>query len=175
MNFFLYYRYIMVKQCRLAMKGTAHKFKDDAYETPEECLKTITHLIDKEKVIYDPFYCRGEVITQWAKLGYKCINEKKDAFDREHPDYDIMISNIPFSCKEKCVELAVKLGKPFMLLMPIDCLGSVWIKKYWDKLSFVIPRSRYNFLKEGVMGKGCWFDTMWVCYDIGLEHKIIKL
>ena len=163
------------KHSRFALKGNAVVYKDDDYETPKEVLESITHLIDKDMVIYDPFYCRGEVVDAWAKLGYKCINEKKDAFNREHPDYDIMISNIPFSMKPKCVELALELEKPFMLLMTIDSMGSVWIKKHWDKLNFIIPTGRYSFLKNGEMGSGAWFDTMWVCYNIGVEDKIVKL
>ena len=165
----------MVKHSRFGLKGREVEFKNDDYETPIEVLETITHLVDKNMVIYDPFYCRGEVVKAWSTLGYKCINEKKDAFNREHPDYDIMISNIPFSIKDKCVKLALELEKPFMLLMTIDSMGSVWIKKHWDKLNFIIPTGRYNFFKNGKMGKGSWFDTMWVCYNIGLEDKITKL
>jgi len=86
-----------------------------------------------------------------------------------------MISNIPFSVKEKCVKLAVSLARPFVLLMPIDALGSKWIKKYFDDLQFIIPSGRYNFLKNQKKTKGCWFDTMWVCGGLDLHSKIIKL
>lgn len=59
--------------------------------------------------------------------------------------------------------------------MPIDSLGSKWIANYWDKLQFIIPHKRYNFIKNGLPTKGAWFDTMWVCYNINLPEKIIKL
>ena len=89
--------------------------------------------------------------------------------------YDVIISNIPFTLKKKCVELGFKLDKPFAFLMPIDALGSVWIRKYFDRLQFLIPKGRYNFLKNGKIGAGSWFDTMWVCYGLNLPDKIIKL
>ena len=160
---------------RLNYKGTAVKFKDDDYETGSDILESLTPYLEPNKIIYDPFYCNGTVIEEWKKLGFDCINEKKDAFDREHPEFDILISNIPFTKKKECVELAFNLGKPFALLMPIDALGSKWIGKYFDKLQYIIPCGRYNFLKNGAKTKGCWFDTMWLCYGLNLDKNIIKL
>jgi len=161
---------------RINLKGNAVEFKDDDYETSKEILNDLLPFIKDYKTVYDPFYCNGKVISEWKELNKECINEKKDAFNREHPEnFDILISNIPFSCKEKCLELGMKIDKPFILLMPIDSLGSKWIKKYFHKLQFIIPSGRYNFLKKGLKTKGCWFDTMWVCYKINLNKKIIKL
>ena len=163
------------KNSRFQYKHNAVEFKDDDYETSKEILNDLLPYITDYNIIYDPFYCSGKVIKEWEALNKTCINEQKDAFDREHPEFDIMISNIPFSCKEKCVELGVQLNKPFILLMPIDSLGSKWIRKYFDELQFIIPSGRYNFLKKGLKTKGCWFDTMWVCNGLNLDKKIIKL
>tara|TARA_R110001599_G_scaffold7249_3_gene35643 strand:+ start:368 stop:877 length:510 start_codon:yes stop_codon:yes gene_type:complete len=164
------------KNSRLNYKGKAVKFKDNDYETPESVLQMLIPYITNYEKIYDPFYCAGRVKGAWEKLGKICYNEKLDAFDREAPeDYDITISNIPFSMKEKCMKLFFELGKPFIILMPIDTMGSKWIKKYFDKLSFIIPTKRINFTKNGEFGAGCWFDTCFYCYNIGLDKKIIKL
>jgi len=163
------------KNSRFKLKGNEVKFKDDDYETSKEILNDLVPYIKDHNIIYDPFYCNGKVIEEWKALDKTCINEKKDAFNREHPDFDILISNIPFSCKEKCVELGMKLKKPFILLTTIDSLGSKWIKKYWNEIQFIIPSGRYNFLKKGIKTKGCWFDTMWLCHGLNLDKKIIKL
>jgi hypothetical protein len=160
---------------RINYKGNAIEFKDDDYETSSKILDSLTPYLEKDKIIYDPFYCKGRVIDEWKKLNYTCINEKKDAFDREHPNFDYLISNIPFSCKEKCVKLGFELGKPFIMLMPIDVLGSKWMGKYFDKLQFLIPNGRLQFLKDGEQTNKCWFDTMWLCYGLNLNEKIIKL
>tara|TARA_R110002012_G_scaffold100597_1_gene239284 strand:- start:1344 stop:1856 length:513 start_codon:yes stop_codon:yes gene_type:complete len=157
------------------LKSTDLKFKNDDYETPSCVLSDLIPYIKNHKTIYDPFYCKGLVIVEWAKLNKHCINEKQDAFNREHPNYDILISNIPFSLKKECIELALSLSKPFALLMPIDTLGSKWMNKYFDKLQFIIPQKRYNFYKEGVYETKCWFNTMWVCSGLNLNEKIIKL
>lgn len=166
----------MANNSRLNYKGNAVKFKDDDYETTKEILKDLTPFIEVGKKIYDPFYCDGKVKEEWKELGYECYNEKEDAFERKHPEFDYLISNIPFSIKESCVKLALDYDKPFMLLMPIDTMGSVWIRKYFHLLEFIIPKKRYNFYKKNQEKKSSsWFDTMWVCYKIGLPEKIIKL
>ena len=69
----------------------------------------------------------------------------------------------------------MKLNKPFILLMPIDALGSKWIKKYFNDLQFIIPNGRYSFIKNGSKTNSAWFDTMWVCYKVNLPQKLIKL
>jgi len=154
----------------------AQKFKDDDYETTKEILELLIPYIKDYNKIYDPFYCAGRVKKNWEELGKKCYNEKLDAFNREPPqDFDITISNIPFSMKEKCMKLFFDLKKPFVILMPVSAIGSKWISKYFDKLQYIIPHKRLNFMKNGKMGAGAWFDTCFYCYGLNLEKNIIKL
>ena len=161
---------------RLNFKGNTYEKKDDDYETHEGILKDLLPFIENYNIIYDPFYCKGTIVEEWKKLGKDCINEDKDAFNREHPEnYDLIFSNIPFSIKKKCFELFFELDKPFIVLTTIDSLGSKWIKKYFDKLQFIIPTGRYNFMKNKRVTKGSWFDTCFICYKLNLEKDIIKL
>lgn len=166
----------MKKNQLIKLKGNSIKFKDDDYETPKEVIKSLLPFIKDFKKIYDPFYCQGSVKKDWEELGKICYNEKLDAFDREPPqDFDITISNIPFSMKEKCMKLFFDLKKPFIILMPIDAMGSVWINKYFDKLQFIIPHKRINYAKKGIVTKGAYFESCFFCYGLNLEKDIIKL
>jgi hypothetical protein len=162
----------------LNMKENAKIFKDDDYSTKIETIEDVVPFIKKTDKIYDPFYCDGYVKEQWKKLGFDIHHEKVDAFNLNLiPDYDIMISNIPFSCKEKCVKHALSLGKPFMLIMPISAIGSRWIVKYWDDLQFIVPDGRYSYYKPDYAERksASWFDSVWVCSKMNLDEKIIKL
>jgi hypothetical protein len=162
----------------LNMKENAKIFKDDDYSTKIETLEDVVPFIKKTDKIYDPFYCDGYVKEQWKKLGFDIHHQKVDAFNLNLiPDYDIMISNIPFSCKEKCVKHALSLGKPFMLIMPISAIGSRWIVKYWDDLQFIVPDGRYSYYKPDYAERksASWFDSVWVCSKMNLDEKIIKL
>jgi hypothetical protein len=161
---------------RIDCKTSAKIFKDNDYETTEDILKDLLPFIKNYNIIYDPFYCNGLVIKEWKKLNKICINEKLDAFNREHPKtYDIIISNIPFSLKKECLELFFKLNKPFIMLCPVDILVREYMNKYFDKLQFIVPKKRYNFYKENQKTKSCWFDTFFMCYGLNLKEKIIKL
>tara|TARA_R110000824_G_scaffold321815_1_gene508612 strand:- start:61 stop:564 length:504 start_codon:yes stop_codon:yes gene_type:complete len=160
---------------RFNFKGNDVKFKDDDYETPKKVLQDIIPFISKDKIIYDPFYCDGYVKTEWKDLGYECLNNKVDAYIPVKFDFDIIITNPPFSMKKKVIDLCLSYNKPFMILLPIDTLGSKWIKPYFNKFQYLIPNGRYNFYKKNKDNKGAWFDTMWLCYNINLDNTIIKL
>tara|TARA_R110000764_G_scaffold111794_1_gene198556 strand:- start:546 stop:1046 length:501 start_codon:yes stop_codon:yes gene_type:complete len=160
----------------LNFKGNSAEFKDDDYETPKNILEMLLPYIKDFTKIYDPFYCAGRVKKNWEELEKICYNEKLDAFNRDPPDdFDITISNIPFSMKEKTMKLFFDLKKPFIILMPINAMGSKWINKYFSKLQFLIPNKRLHFSKNGKLGKGSWFDTCFYCYGLNLENDIIKL
>lgn len=160
---------------RFKLKHHIYKKKDDDYETTKETLQCLIPYINELSVIYDPFYCNGLVIEEWKKLNRTCINEDKNAFDREPPIFDVLVSNIPFSLKKEAMELAFNYNKPFALLMTIDSLGSKWIKKYFDKIQIIIPNGRWSFSKKGKKTNSSWFDTCWIVYKFNLSEKIIKL
>jgi len=162
----------------LNMKTNTKIFKDDDYGTKIETLEDLLPFIKKTDKLYDPFYCDGYVKDEWKKLGFNIHHEKVDAFDLDLiPDYDIMVSNIPFSCKEKCVKHALSLGKPFALIMPLGAIGSRWIVKYWDELQFIIPDGRYSYYKPDFAERksASWFDSCWVTHKMNLTEKVIKL
>jgi len=160
---------------KLLLKSVAYEKQDDDYETPKHVLEMLLPFIEKYNVIYDPFFCNGKVKQYWKELNKTCVNDDLNAFDRETPDCDIIISNIPFSLKKECMELCFKIGKPFILLFPIENIGSVWIQKYFNDLQFIVPKKRLSFEKNGVLNKGCWFNTMFYCYGLDLAKDIIKL
>jgi hypothetical protein len=159
---------------RFSYKKKAYIKKDDAYETPSSVLVDLLPYLP-DGIVYDPFFCKGTIIEEWKKLDRICINEDKDAFHRDTPDFDVLVSNIPFSMKEKCVKLALSLNKPFALLVPIDSICSKWISKYFDELSFIVPTGRYNFIKNGLLSNHCWFDCCWICSGLDVKEKITKL
>lgn len=160
---------------RLNLKTCTYNKKDDDWETPSKCLECLLPYIAEDKIIYDPFYCNGLVINEWSKLNRTCINEDKDAFNRDAPDFDVLVSNIPFSLKKQCMELAMSYNKPFALLMPIDSLGSKWINKYFDKIQVILPNGRWSFIKKDKETASSWFDTCWITYNFNLPQKLIKL
>ncbi|CAM9561535.1 unnamed protein product, partial [Heterosigma akashiwo] len=79
----------------------------------------------KKLRIYDPYYCAGSAVSHLNKLGFKhVINNLRDFYadirEQNIPEYDILVSNPPYSDdhKEKCLEFCRNSGKPWCLLLP---------------------------------------------------------
>jgi hypothetical protein len=154
--------------------------KDDDYETPKYIWEMICNekFISKNKKLYDPFYCRGNTASVMKELGYECIHPDEDFFTNHHRyEYDILLSNIPFSIKKKVYEELKKIDKPFIVISPISTIT----KKYFmdnfkhDDISIIIPPKRMQFMKNGKQLKECWFDTVFICYKMDLNERIIYI
>jgi len=95
-----------------------------------------------------------------------------DFFDFEPSDYDIIITNPPYSTKDKFLQRAFSLGKPFMFLLPIDALGGQGrIKMYRkNRIQLLIPDRRIEFNPQN--SHGAWFHTAWFTYGLNLEKDL---
>lgn len=58
-----------------------------------------------------------------------------DFFDYEPDNYDVIVSNPPFSIKDKILERLYELDKPFAVLLPMNSLQG---------------KSRYQFFQKGI-------------------------
>ena len=164
----------------LSMCNSTYEKKDDDWETPLYVLKDLENIIPTGSIIYDPFYCKGYVKKCWNLLGYECINEDKNAFDKTtHPsNFDYIVSNIPFSKKQKIFKFFTETypDKPIIFLIPSECMCSKWIKSYWDKLQFIIPNGRYSFYKKSQKKvSSFWKNTCWYCFNCNLTEKIVRI
>jgi hypothetical protein len=148
----------------------------DEWFTPKSAFQDIAHLISKDKVIWEPFYGDGSSGKYLTELGFEVIHEPLDFFEQTNFDYDIIVSNPPFSKKIAIFKHLAKLDKPFILLVPVSIITKQYLKKYFkDKVQIIIPKSRIHFLKNGQAGTGCWFDTIFIAYRMNLEKDITYL
>ena len=150
--------------------------KDDDYQTPKHVFESIQHLIPKDKVIWESFYGNGDSGKYLKELGFKVESHDVDFFDDQKFNYDIIISNPPYSIKAKVFKKLSEIDKPFMMLVPVSTMTKQYLKKYFkDKIQIVIPERRIQFIKDGVQTKRCFFDTVWICYKMGFKSDILFL
>ena len=150
--------------------------QDDDYMTPKPVLESIQHLIPKDKVIWESFYGNGDSGKYLKELGFKVESHDVDFFDDQKFNYDIIISNPAYSIKAKVFKRLSEIDKPFMMLVPVSTMTKQYLKKYFkDKIQIVIPEKRIQFIKDGVQTKRCFFDTIWICYNMRFKHNIIFL
>ena len=99
-----------------------------------------------------------------------------DFFDFEPSDYDIIITNPPYSTKDKFLQRAFSLGKPFMFLLPTTTLEGLKRGKMFreNKIQLLVPDRRFSFTEKK---NGAWFHTSWFTYGLNLPNDLtfIKL
>jgi len=157
--------------------------KHDDYMTPKYAWENILHLIPKDKTIWEAFYGDGKSGTYLTDLGLNVIHEPIDFFnDDTLPEYDILISNPPFSQSKKIMNRLLELDKPFILILPSSKINTSYFRTWRDKnLQIIIPPKRIHFTKliDGVIPEGwknaCNFDCFYYCYNIGLDKDITWL
>jgi len=158
--------------------------KHDDYMTPKYAWENITQYIPKDKIIYEAFYGDGKSGEYLRELGCKeVIHEMIDFFDDTTlPEYDILISNSPFSKSKEIMNRLFKLDKPFILILPSSKINTSYMRIFKNSnLQIIIPRKRIHFEKK-INGKtpdgwrnACNFDCFYYCYKINLPNDIIWL
>lgn len=112
---------------------------DEAY-TPYYASEPIMKYIPKNKVVWCPFDNEWSSFVQLLKENgneviYSHIDNGLDFFNYEPEYYDCIISNPPFSIKDKVLKRLYELNKPFAILLPMNSLQGV---------------NRYQYFKNGI-------------------------
>lgn len=115
--------------------------KGDEVYTPFYAVEPLLKYIPKDYIIWLPFDEKWSAFYQmFIEKGYKvirsCLKDNQDFFNYEPKEkYDIIISNPPFSKKDKVLKRLYELNKPFMILLPMNSLQG---------------KGRYNHFKNGI-------------------------
>lgn len=162
------------------------KSKGNEYYTPKYVWENIKKYIPKDKIIYEPFnninFPQSLKSHQYLKeLGFKMkpliifdpVTSKNDFFKNKDLDYDIVVSNPPFSIKQAIIKRLVKLDKPFILIAPIETISNKYISDLSDNIEVIIPKKRMNFAISNKKKSGAIFPTAYICYKMNIGQKMI--
>ena len=163
--------------------STTNKKSDECY-TPAYAVYPILKYIKKEMIVWCPF---DEEHSEYVKILknngnkviYSHIKQGKDFFKYEPKEYDIIISNPPFSLSYEILKRLYKLNKPFIILLPLKYLqaqnrGNLFIKYGIQLLTF---DKRIGFYTNGNMNKpneGNYQGSSYFCWKILPKDLIIE-
>lgn len=156
----------------------------DEVFTPFYAVEPLLKYISKDKIIWCPFDEEWSAYYQMFKEnGYNVIRsslvEGQDFFTYEpNKEYDIIVSNPPFSKKDKVLRRLSELNKPFAILLPVNSLQGKSryevFKKGIQLLSFdarIDFHTNFNFT---TYTKGNHFASAYFCKDILPKSLIIE-
>lgn len=149
-----------------AMINYIKKEKNDELYTPREAILPILKYLDKSKVYWEcTDFGESNITKVLRENGFKVINTSKVELDfliDDPLDCDVIITNPPYSIKDKFIKRCYELGKPFMLLLPLTALEGKERNKLYKQygIELIILNKRINFMKEK---NNVWFNTSWFC------------
>jgi type I restriction-modification system DNA methylase subunit len=142
----------------------------DEFFTPPEAMELLRPYLSHDITYFDPCAINGSGIVTWLNNnGFVGMGYNQDwlaSFD-DMIDYDIIITNPPYSIKDHFIKKIIKLGKPFAMLMPIESLAGKLRTKLWASidLQLLVPDTRINFLTPDFKQykRSITFPTIWFC------------
>ena len=99
--------------------------EDNELYTPAFAVDPIIKYLPKDKIMWLPFDDEWSMFYQrLTEEGFKVIrsslSEGKDFFEYEPDTWDFIVSNPPFSVKDKVLERLYSFNKPFAVLLPLN-------------------------------------------------------
>ena len=149
------------------------KASDEVY-TPDYAVKPILKFLKPGSVIWCPFDTENsEYVKIFKEAGYKVIyshiDNGQNFFEFEpKEDYDVIISNPPFSIKDDILRRLNELDKPYAMLMPLPALQGQKRFKYLKGSQALIFDKRINYFKDyktKEIQKGISFASIYICKD----------
>lgn len=133
----------------------------DDWNTSKTAVDAIVHLIPKGSIVYEPFTndtSKSHIYIH--EHGFKTVSHIGDFYSNP-PNFDIIVSNPPFSDIQRCLSRLFELGKSFILIVPLSLIVRQYFKQYKDKVSILIPSKRIQFEKAGSSDRSP-FDCIYI-------------
>ena len=154
-----------------------HTLNDEFY-TPEIAIIPLLKYLPKDVTIWECTDFGGSNITKVLReYGYNVISTHKENFNflTDDPtfEFDMIITNPPYSLKDEFIEKCYQYKKPFALLLPITALEGVKRGGLYRKhgIELLIFDKRINYMKNK---KANWFNTSWFCYKVLPQQLIFE-
>jgi len=150
--------------------------RPDNFQTPKEAIDVLIPFLKKNWIIWECAWGKGNLFRFLNEKGFDVIGSDRELdFLTNQKECDCIITNPPYSIKDKFLERCYNLKKPFALLMPLTALegkkrGSLYRK---HGIQLIIPNKRINFETPSGKGSSSWFQTAWFCWNLNLPKDMM--
>jgi len=165
------------------MKPPLKQGQSNDFQTPIQALNPLLPFLKKEWVIWECAQGKGNLTNRLNDLGYNTtgtdILTGQDFLTYTPDKFDCIITNPPFSIKQKFIERCYTLGKPFALLLPLTTFETKKRQDLFKKygLEVIFFDKRINFETPDGKGTGAWFASAWFTngLNIGKQLTFVEL
>lgn len=162
------------KQNNLYSKEYSDEYYTDL-ETVKLCINQLN--IEKGKTVLCPFDSDKSLFVQELKKTNKVLYGMRDFLEEGiYYECDYIITNPPFSIKDKVIEKSIEYNKPTLLILPIDTLGGVKRHKLYTKtkLKIYVPTKRINYydVLKGRNKNGVNFHSIFLILNSSNKNEI---
>lgn len=151
---------------------TGNSSKSDECYTPIEALLPLLTYLDKSKVYYEcTSTISSSIVTFMRENGFKVISsDGRDFLVDILPEFDIVLTNPPYSKKDSFIEKCYSLNKPFCLLLPVSSIqgqrrGSMFNS---NGIELLVLSKRIDFTGKGAPH----FGVAWFCHKVLPENLL---
>ena len=150
----------------------------DDYQTPPSALSILLPHLDRNWTIWEPASGEGYLSEALREKGFHVIgtdiHEGFDFLQFRPEEFDVIVTNPPYSLKDEFLKRAYELGKPFAFLLPLTTLEGRKRQSLFGShgISLLVPDRRINFVTPDGKDSGSWFLTAWFTWQ--LQNKDIE-
>lgn len=160
-------------------KPPKSKKGSDIFQTPLGTFDNVLQYVPKDYIIWEPACGKGNIVKDLTQHGYKVIGtdieDEYDFFTYQPKQFDIVITNPPYSIKDKWIKRCYELNKPFILLLPLTALEGIKRQELYRQygVSVMLFNKRINYETPSGKGSGAWFPSCLLSWGLNLPSNLM--
>lgn len=151
-----------------AMQESAERGPYDELYTPTAALRPLLPFLPAGVTIWESAPGTGVLVRALREHGFEVVQSDRDYFGWAPNEWDVQITNPPFSKKAKWLQRANTLDKPYAILLPVTALGSRACQLELDQSQVLFMPKRIDFTGKGAP----WFAVAWFTRGLNLPRDL---
>lgn len=152
--------------------------KNDELYTPTYAIEPLIKYLPKQIKIWEcTDFGKSNITSILKQHGFEVISTHISNFnfltDKPNFDFDMIVTNPPYSLKDEFLQKCFEYNKPFCLLLPLTTLEGIKRHELFNKydIQLLVFDKRVNFMNNK---KSCWFNTSWFCWKVLPKQLIFE-
>ena len=162
----------------MTLNGITKNVYSDEWYTSQKTVNLAITLLDPKPYsrILCPFDSDKSLFVETLKnQGHEVLHGMKDFLEVDY-ECDYIVTNPPFSIKDKVIQRVFDYGVKTVLIMPIDAMGGVKRHQMFNSHEYpriYMPARRIQYFDEtGQIQKGSSFHSIIMTFNHGKESTI---